>query len=51
MNKEELEREVKRAYRTFYLHPTTILNRIKSIRSMSEFANNIKVAWRLLIPW
>lgn len=50
MTKKQLEREVKRAYRSFYLHPSTILRRMKSIRSMGELVNNLKVAWRLLIP-
>ena len=47
MSKSELERETRRANRTFYLHPTTIWRRLLSIRSFQELKNNIKIAWRL----
>jgi radical SAM superfamily enzyme YgiQ (UPF0313 family) len=47
MDKKTLERETRRAYRSFYLHPGSIWRRLKSIRSWEEFVNNVKIARRL----
>jgi len=47
MSREELKEMVKKCYREYYLRPSYIWKRLKKIRSLREFIENIKTGIRL----
>lgn len=47
MNRRTLERENRRAYYAFYLHPKTLWRRLRAVRGPRELWRNLKTALRL----
>jgi len=48
MTTAELQGLVRRAYRSFYLRPIYILNRLRELRSLGELKRKARAAWKVM---
>ncbi len=47
LTKEELEEIIKNAYKGFYFRPGIIVGEVLRVRSVGDFVNKFKTAWKI----